>query len=601
MKRLGFLILLIAATLAGAMAAARFSTIPPTRVAEGEKFTVTFRLDDGEGSDLRVSQINGCTLVFGPTTSTSRSYQVINGKAQSSSRTEYHYTYRADKSGTFTIPEASILVDGKRLTTRPVKFSVQNRTQADRPANQRPVDIYDVDTQSSDRPVASNDVFIRIILSRTKVYEQEAIECVIKLYTKYSITQFMPTKQPSFDGFLIQEVDIRPELNVQEGYNGQNYLTAILKKCIIFPQKAGRLTINSGNYDLNVVQYENISLGGMMNISQPRERSIKVSSNSASVDVMPLPDPKPANFTGAVGEFSISSQLVGNSFRTNDPATLIYTITGQGNIKYIKEPVIDFPSEFEQYTPQSTFDTSVHGQAVAGNVKIEYTFVPQAVGDFTIGSDKFVYFDPGQRRYVTLTTPAYNIKVAKGTAAAASRDQENISAKNTDILHIRPVNGLSENHSLVVRQPWYWLMYALCIAGVVAVLWLYRRQIRRNADVRGQRLAKAGKVARQRLAKARTLLNAPDSGAFYEEILRALNGYIGDKFGLSASQLSRDNIDAAITAAGADETVMTSFNNILERCEMARYTPDSSSLTADVYTQVSDLINALEALKPVRK
>lgn len=601
MKRLELLIFIIIGTIASTVAAPRFSTIPPTRVAEGEKFIVTFRLDDAEGSDLKVSQINGCTFVYGPTSSSSRSYQVINGQAQSSSRIEYHYTYRADKAGTFTIPEASILVDGKRLTTRPVKFTVQSRAQADRPANQRPVDIYDVDTQSADRPVASNDVFIRIILSRTKVYEQEAIECVIKLYTKYTISQFMPTKQPSFDGFLIEEVNLRPELNVQEGYNGQTYMTAILKKCIIFPQKPGRLTINSGNYDLNVVQYQNVSLGGMMNISQPRERSIKVSSNSASVDVMPLPTPKPAGFTGAVGRFNINSQLVGNSFRTNDPATLIYTITGQGNIKYIKEPVIDFPSEFEQYTPQATFDTDVHGQTVAGTVKIEYTFVPQAVGDFRIGSDQFVYFDPSEHKYVTLTTPSYNIKVAKGASAAVSRDQEKIAAKNTDILHIRPTGSLQSGHSLLVDSVWYWLLYALCIGGVAGVLLVYRRQLRLNADVKGRRLAKAGKVARQRLAKARALIQSNDSGAFYDEILRALNGYIGDKFSLSGSQLSRDNINAAIAGAGGDEALIQHLGDILDSCEMARYTPDSSSQTADVYARVTDLINSLEALKTSRK
>lgn len=600
MKRFLSFILLFISVLATATAAS-FSTIPPTRVVEGEKFTVTFRLDNGEGSDLRVSQINGCTLVYGPTTSTSHSYKVINGQAQSASRMEYHYTYRADKSGTFTIPEASIVVDGKRLTTKPVKFTVQSRAQADRPANQRPVDIYDVDTQSSDRPVAGNDVFIRIILSRTKVYEQEAIECIIKLYTKYSISQFMPTKQPSFDGFLIQEVDIRPELNIQETYNGQVYGTAVLKKCIIFPQKSGKLTINSGNYDLNVVQYDNISLGGIMNIQQPRERKIKVSSNSASVDVMALPEPKPAGFTGAVGRFNINSQLVGNSFRTNDPATLIYTITGQGNIKYLKEPVIDFPSEFEQYTPQSNFDTSVHGQTVAGSVKIEYTFVPQAVGNFKIGSDKFIYFDPEKRDYVTLTTPSYDIKVAKGATAAVSKDQKNIEAKNTDILHIRPVSGQSFSHTLVVKTLTYWLLYIIIIGGLTVVLVVYRRQIRLNADAKGQRLAKAGKVARKRLAQARKYISENNADAFYEEILRALNGYISDKFSLGASQLSRENIDAAVSAAGGDESLRQALNNTLQQCEMSRYTPDSSSKVTEVYDQVTDLINGLESLKSAKK
>lgn len=574
-----------------------FSVIPPRRVFEGTKFAVTFRLNNGEGNSLKVSQINGCRLIYGPSTSTSRSYSIVNGRSESSSRVEYTYTYLAEKAGTYTIPEASVIVDGKRYVTKPVRFTVEPASAASAPASSRPVDIDDIDTQTSDRKVAADDVFVRIILSRSKVYEQEAIECTIKLYTKYSISEFLPTRQPSFDGFLIEEVDIQPSLNHQESFNGQNYMTAILKKCIIFPQKSGKLNINSGTYDISVVQYDNVNMGGFMTVRQPRTREIKVSSNSATVDVMPLPSPRPAGFTGAVGTFSIDSRLVGDKFLTNDAGTLIYTITGTGNIKYIKEPEIDFPSEFEQYTPKTDIQAVVSGPTVTGKMTVEYTFVPQTTGSFAIGSDKFVYFDPSRREYVTLSTPSYNIKVGKGAGAAMSRDQEEISAKNTDIRHIR----LGDKHPShagqpVIRSAWFWIMFIMPAIALAMTVLLNRRRIRLASDVKGRRLAQAGKVARKRLSTARKYLEANDADKFYAETLKALTGYLGDKFGIAAGRLSRDVIDNELLSRGADDSLRSQVADLLDRCEMARYTPDSAGAIGSVYDEVTRTINTIESL-----
>ena len=596
MKRFILSILLIALTAAVSLhAQVSFTVKPPSRVYEGQRFPVTFRLTNAEGSDLKVSQINGCTLLYGPSVSTSQSYQVVNGRASSTSATEYTYYYKADKAGSFTIPAASVLADGKRYTTKAVSFTIHDIADANTPASQRPVDVDDVDTQAAGRRVNSDDVFVRIILSKSSAYEQEAIGCTIKLYTKYSISSFMPTKQPSFDGFLIQEVDLQPALNQTETYNGQNYMTAVLKKCIIFPQKSGKLTINSGNYDISVVQYENVNMG-MFQVRQPREAKIKVNSNSASIDITPLPQPQPEGFTGAVGKFEIDSRLVGNSFRTNDPATLIYTISGTGNIKYVKEPIIDFPTEFEQYTPKSDIQASVQGNDVTGSMTVEYTFVPQSVGDFTIGSDKFVYFNPQTRQYITLTTPSYPVKVAKGVSAPVTTDQKDVENKNSDIRHIYlgEKNPVKE-HRMVVLQSWYWVLYLLLIAVTVILIFANRRKARLNADVLGQKTAKASKVARRRLKSAEGFMKSGDSEKFYEEMLRALWGYLSDKLAMPVSQLSRDNISATLASKGYSEESAEAIVSVLDDCEMARYTPDSSSRMDEVFERGVNAINQIES------
>lgn len=583
------------AGISAVQAQVEFTVKPPTRVYEGQRFPVTYRLTNANGSDLKVSQINGCTLLYGPSRSESQSYQIISGRASSTSAIEYTYYYKADKAGSFTIPSATIIADGKRLSTKAVTFTIHSVDDQNTPASNRPVDVDDIDTQAAGRRVNSDDVFVRIILSKSSAYEQEAIGCTIKLYTKYSISSFLPTRQPAFDGFLIQEVDLQPTLNEMETYNGQSYMTAVLKKCIIFPQKSGKLTINSGTYDISVVQYEKVNMG-MFQVSQPKEAKIKVNSNSASINILPLPQPQPDGFSGAVGTFTVDSRLVGNSFRTNDPATLIYTINGTGNIKYLKEPVIDFPTEFEQYTPSSDIKAEVRGNDVTGSMTVEYTFVPQSIGNFTIGSDKFVYFDPQSKQYVTLNTPTYPIKVAKGVSVPTATDQKEVENKNSDIRHIfLGDKNPQKQHTPAVYETWYWMLYLGLLAIAIAVIAFNRRNARLNADTDGRRTAKASKVARRRLKAAESFMKAGNSEKFYEEMLRALWGYLSDKLSMPVSQLTRDNISATLTSKGYPEESTNEIVAVLDDCEMARYTPDSSSRIDSVYDRGVNAINKLES------
>lgn len=583
------------AGISAVQAQVEFTVKPPTRVYEGQRFPVTYRLTNANGSDLKVSQINGCTLLYGPSRSESQSYQIISGRTSSTSAIEYTYYYKADKAGSFTIPSATIIADGKRLSTKAVTFTIHSVDDQNTPASNRPVDVDDIDTQAAGRRVNSDDVFVRIILSKSSAYEQEAIGCTIKLYTKYSISSFLPTRQPAFDGFLIQEVDLQPTLNEMETYNGQSYMTAVLKKCIIFPQKSGKLTINSGTYDISVVQYEKVNMG-MFQVSQPKEAKIKVNSNSASINILPLPQPQPDGFSGAVGTFTVDSRLVGNSFRTNDPATLIYTINGTGNIKYLKEPVIDFPTEFEQYTPSSDIKAEVRGNDVTGSMTVEYTFVPQSIGNFTIGSDKFVYFDPQSKQYVTLNTPTYPIKVAKGVSVPTATDQKEVENKNSDIRHIfLGDKNPQKQHTPAVYETWYWMLYLGLLAIAIAVIAFNRRNARLNADTDGRRTAKASKVARRRLKAAESFMKAGNSEKFYEEMLRALWGYLSDKLSMPVSQLTRDNISATLTSKGYPEESTNEIVAVLDDCEMARYTPDSSNRIDSVYDRGVNAINKLES------
>lgn len=593
------LIILLTAVTAFAAPEVTFTTIPPRTVIEGNKFNITFRLKNAEGSGFQAPGIEGCTLLYGPAVSTVYNSSYVNGRMEQSSSVDYSLTYRADKAGTYTIGSAKINVNGKSMTTTPVSFTVlpPGKNQRNDADNASP------SHQSTTSRVSADDVFVRIILNKSHAYEQEAILCTIKLYTTHSISSFIPTVQPSFDGFVIEEKPIQSTLNDVEHYNGNNYMTAILKQCVIFPQKAGKLTINSGKYDVTVVQYER--LGGFWGGSRPVEQELKTSSNSASVVVSPLPQPQPEGFTGAVGNFTIDSHLSTNVFKTNEAASLVYDIRGTGNIKYIKEPVIDFPTEFEQYQPQADITANVNGSSVSGSMTIDYTFIPQSVGNFTIGADKFVYFNPESKQYVTLTTPSYNLKVAQGVAVASSGtvNKQGISSKNTDILHIKMGHlDLEKTHPYYFNSWWYWPAYILLAIALMAVVWFYRKQAKLNADIQGRRLANANKVAKRRLNAAKKFMNAHDNEKFYEELLRATWGYLSDKLQLPASQLTRDNIAQELSLYGAPESLTASFIDIIDECEMARYTPTKSDEQIEqLFTKASKAMNDMEGIKRVKR
>ena len=598
MRKLLFLILILGVAVATSHAAAKISVIPPGRVAEGEKFAVTVRVTDGEvGGRPSAPAVSGCTLIFGPAVATASSTSIVNGHSTTSSRTDFTFTYRADKAGTYMIPAVEVKVNGVVRTTSPVRFTVDPPGQRHQGGVNKPVSIDDIDSQSSSRPVNPNDVFVRILLSKPTAYEQEAIECTIKLYTKFGISEFFPTLQPSFDGFLIQEVELQPSLNQIEELNGQRYMTAILKKCIIFPQKAGHLTINSGEYDITVVQYDRVNMG-YFSVSSPTPSKMKVNSNSASIDIKPLPEPRPAGFSGAVGTFEVEPRLIGNRHLTGEASSIIYTVKGTGDIKYVKEPVVTFPDDFDVYDTKSDFEGGVRGDNVTGVMKFDYTFVPRSIGDYKVRCADFIYFDLEKQQYVTLPGRTFDLKVEKGK----DRPREEIETGITDILPV--VTGIASGGrpEAMVYSPLYWFVYAALLMAMIAAVLIYRRHLRLAADVEGSRRAKADKVARNRLRNVKKIMDAGDSEKFYAAMLQAVWGYLGDKLSMGASQLTRDNVRDSLQAYGAPDEVADMFVNVLDTCEMARYTPsESRDRMTQVYDDTLRAVNAMERVKSSSK
>lgn len=601
MKRLVIILFIINLfSVACAYAAASFSVQAPRQVIQGGKFSITYVLSNASGSGFKSPNVGGCKLLYGPSVSQMSSFSSVNGKNTSSSSESYTMTYRAEKAGKYTVGAASVNVGGKTYTTKPFTLEVLPPDKSASGGNQsQSVQVYDVDTQTPDKSVGKNDVFVRIILSKSKAYEQEGILCTIKLYTKYNIQQFMPTLQPSFDGFISQELPITSSINRIENYNGENYMVADLKQCILFPQRSGTLTITSGNYDLTVIQYQTVRSGmfGMM-MRTPVEKEIKVSSNKATINIVPLPEPKPADFCGAVGTFSVSTRMLNDNLKTNEAGTLRLTINGNGNLKNIQTPKIAFPSQFDVYDPQTTVDANPSGDHLTGTVTIDYAFVPQYVGKFEIPATSFSYFDPVKNKYERISINGYELDVAKGSSSSSSAPAGLTQRK--DIIHIKTGDlSLANGHIMFVNTWWYLLWYIVPLVIFCTILFYYRQLIKERANVALMKTKRANKVANKRLKNARQLMSNNKHDAFFEEMLRALWGYFSDKLTIPVSELNRDNIFLELSKYGVTENVCNDIIGLLDDCEFARYakSEENGSDMSVVYKKACDLINQVENTK----
>ena len=601
MKRLVIILFIINLfSAACAYAAASFSVQAPRQVIQGGKFSITYVLSNASGSGFKSPNVGGCKLLYGPSVSQMSSFSSVNGKNTSSSSESYTMTYRAEKAGKYTVGAASVNVGGKTYTTKPFTLEVLPPDKSASGGNQsQSVQVYDVDTQTPDKSVGKNDVFVRIILSKSKAYEQEGILCTIKLYTKYNIQQFMPTLQPSFDGFISQELPITSSINRIENYNGENYMVADLKQCILFPQRSGTLTITSGNYDLTVIQYQTVRSGmfGMM-MRTPVEKEIKVSSNKATINIVPLPEPKPADFCGAVGTFSVSTRMLNDNLKTNEAGTLRLTINGNGNLKNIQTPKIAFPSQFDVYDPQTTVDANPSGDHLTGTVTIDYAFVPQYVGKFEIPATSFSYFDPVKNKYERISINGYELDVAKGSSSSSSAPAGLTQRK--DIIHIKTGDlSLENGHIMFVNTWWYLLWYIVPLVIFCTILFYYRKLIKERANVALMKTKRANKVANKRLKNARQLMSKNKHDAFFEEMLRALWGYFSDKLTIPVSELNRDNIFLELSKYGVTENVCNDIIGLLDDCEFARYakSEENGSDMSVVYKKACDLINQVENTK----
>ena len=604
MRKVIFFLLLILTTVhAWADNKATLTADAPDVVVSGDQFRLTFTVNTQKVKDFRAPSITkGFDVLMGPSRSQQSSTQIINGKVSSSSSITYTYILMAGDAGTYTIPAASIEANGEKIFSNAVTIKVLPPDQSASGSKGSQKSGAQAGNQAASGRITSNDLFITATASKTTVHEQEAILLTYKVYTLVNLRQLFG-KMPDLKGFHTQEIELPQQKTFSlEHYKGRNYNTTVWSQYVLFPQQTGKLEIPSITFE-GVVAIQTVSddpFDAFFNGGGYQEVKKKIVTPKLTINVQPLPA-KPANFSGGVGEFTLASSINAKDVKTNDAVTIKLTISGSGNMKLISTPEVKFPEDFEVYDPKVTNNFEASRAGLSGTQTIEYLAIPRHAGNFTIPPVEFTYFDLKSNSYKTLKTEAYNINVAKGQGNADQviadfTNKENVKVLGQDIRFIKLGDTkLMPKGDVFFGTVGYYLWYIIPFVLFVGLVVFFRKQAAENANVAKVKTKKANKVATKRMKLAGKLLAENRKNEFYDEVLKALWGYISDKLSIPVSQLSKDNIEAELAKYGVADEVIKAFINALNECEFARYAPGDENEAMDkVYTTSVEAISKME-------
>lgn len=559
----------------------------PNLVAADEQFTVTFVFEgESKPSDFTWSQGDDFQLVWGPQQGSSTSIQIVNGKQSKSVQFTYTYILRPRSTGTFTIPAARATVKGKELHSEArsievvaggTNSSAQKSQSQTQPSSRNSADISD------------EDIFLRMSLSRTNVVVGEPIVATVKLYQRVNITGFDDAKFPSFNGFWSQ--DITPQGDIQftrENLDGKIFNSAVIRKYVIIPQQAGHLAIDPAELVCRI--YVRVSSGGNSifdgffdDYTTVRKR---VATSAARVNVSPLPSGAPASFGGGVGKFSMSASLSRDSLKAHDAASLLVTVSGTGNISLLEAPKISFPPDVEVYDTKVTDKIDKSTGGTSGSKTYEYPFIPRSHGDFVIEPVKYSYYDVNAGKYVTLESNPIPFHVERGaetdggspagTVMASGVSKKGVANLANDIRFIHTKTpSFGQKGGFFVGSGLFWTIIALLVVAAVGIWVALRKMAARKADVAGAKTRKATKMAQKRLKLAGDFLSKNLYTAYYEELHKALLGFVSDKLNMPVAELSKDNIAGRLVEAGVEAALAQELVSAIDACEFARYSPSA--------------------------
>lgn len=579
----------------------------PSHVAVGEQFRLTYTVNTQNVSDFRAGSIpNELEVLIGPNRSMQSSYQMINGHTSSSSSITYTYIVCASKNGTYTISPAHIVVDGKTISsnslTIKVSGSAQSNSGSSRQHRNEEEEIRDAGSQ-----ISGSDLFIKVSANKKRVHEQEPILLTYKVYTLVGLTS-LRGDMPDLKSFYTQEVDLPQQKSFSvETLNGRTYKTTTWSQYVMFPQTTGKLEIPSITFEGIVVQqnrnidpFEAFFNGGSGYVEVKK----KIQAPGIEIQVDPLPE-RPANFSGGVGKFNVSAQLDKTETKANDPISMRIIVSGTGNLKLIKQPVVNLPKDFDKYEPKVTDKSKLTTNGIEGSMVYDLLIVPRHQGKYEIPPVEFTYFDTAENAYKTVKSESFTLDVAKGSGAGAVNDfsGQDLQELNKDIRYIK--TGSTNQHSLndfFFGSSAYWISLCLLAVVFVSLFVIFRQRAIDNANVTKARGKKANKVATKRLKKASRLMADNKPGEFYDEVLRALWGYVGDKMNIPVEQLSHDNISMRLAEHNVDETVISQFIGALDECEFERYAPgDPKGNMNKVYEKAMTAIEKIEGSMKKRR
>ena len=579
-----------------ASAQVSFTVDAPALTALGRPFNVAFTIDaEPEQNSFKAPEFQeNFDVVAGPSTSVGRSMQFINGKQSSSYNYTITYALMPRESGTFTIGSASVKVDGKTYTTRPMLVEVIAEKQG--------AGVKTPNT-SPEGSIGRDDILLRLKVSDTELYKGESLRASLVLYTRVTVENIESLTMPPFDGFWSQELsfDNAPS---REEYNGRVYETYKITELLLSPQESGKIVIPEAVMDVvaQVVVQDRRNYDPIFGGRQVYRVSRELNSAPVTINVKEFPAGAPQSFNGAVGNFSLRSTMPAAEIDANSADQIELTISGTGNLKFITAPRITLPESFEVYDTKVVDNCKVTATGTTGSLTYTYPFVARSAGAFTIPRIEFSFFNPDTQAYETLATEPFTLVVKDdGSIAASAPATSNYNyggpmrQLDRDIRFIHTGKLPKRAAAAFVLTPLYWLAIVAMVALFILIYAVLRKRIRERSNTVARRMRHADKMAVQRLRMAERYMNEANRHAFYEEMLRAMWGYISDKFNIPVASLTKEKIREELYRRNVAEATAEQFCEVISRSEEAQYAPSASGEMTDIYAEAVEVISKIES------
>jgi BatD DUF11 like domain len=618
------LLLLICAT-ASALAQSVTIRTSAQRVPVGEPFEVQFSIE-GNASKYTAPTFTDFVILGGPNQSQNMSF--VNGVVSRSITLSYYLTPK--KEGTLTIAPMTIFVGDKTFTSAPLKIEAlkpdpaaakkrQEQERAQQERAQRMMQdpfaaLFEDDPffnpqarqrqqqQQKAQPQGDvkDNVMVKLHLNKTKVYVGEPVIATFKIYTRVNVANLQATDLPKMNGFWQEEISPKTPKQYNETVNGIEYTVYEIKQAILYPQRAGTLTVEPIKLQAVAQQrvrsgnsvFDQLMGGNVQNVP------LNLESSTGKIQAIALPEPKPVDFTGLTGNLKLTSTIDKQKVKTNEAVTLKITVSGTGNLTLLDPPTLDIPTDIETYDAKINDAIVKNTTGVSGSRTFEYLMIPRIAGSFTINSTTLSYFDAASKSYKTLTIPAYTLEVEKGANDAATpvivNGQQSVKAMANDILFVKKDIGTLQSTNLFYRSNLFYALVALILTGLAGALGYQKYRNNMASDVVGTKRKKANKLATQKLMNANKLMKENKPTAFYEEVHKALMNYLNNKYNIAFAEMSKENIHLELTSKNVAQTTATQLVNVINDCELARYAPSSAMPMPQLYDSAVQIINEIE-------
>lgn len=610
-KRIGLIALMFLSILTVSAAKdVTFTAQAPKAVVAGDNFRLEYTVNASNAKKMRIASIEGFQVLAGPSTSTRSSTSIINGKIESSSTVTYTYVLVGEEVGEYTIPGATVEVGGETYTSNSLKIKVlpqdsqsQSASQQSRQRQQQQNAAQSQPSQgSSSGNISNSDLFMRAIVSKTRVYEQEALLLTFKVYSLVNLRS-LSNKMPDLKNFHVQEVELPQNKEFElEHYNGRNYQTLVWSQYVLFPQQSGDLEIPATSFEGVVAQAieSNDIFDMFFNGGRYVETKKELTTNPVTIHVDALPAGKTSAFMGGVGDFSISSSISTENLKANEAVTVTVVISGTGNMKLVKTPELKYPQDFDIYDPKVDNRFSLKTTGQSGNKVFEYLAIPRHAGQYVIPAVEFQYFDVASKSYKTLKTQEYTLNVEKGEGSEASTvsgyvSKEDLKFVGQDVRFHNTTGKLIQPGNMFFESYMFWILLLLPLFILMLLVIMYRKRIKDTTNVVQTKRKKANSVATKRLKTVRKLMTENKKDEFYDETFKALCGYVGDKLSIPVAELSKDNIASQLRERGVNEQIINQLTQLISDCEFARYAPgDDSGRMDQIYNESAAVIGQME-------